>query len=127
MEKKRSILVVDDDVDTSQIVKLILEKTGLYSVATCNQGSAALKIIQDTRPELVLLDIMMPDADGAEIAKRVQEDKSLARTRVVFMTSLVSQQEVVRNSMIGGHLFISKPISSEVLLQRVKEFFEIKH
>lgn len=124
MGKKRSILVVDDDVDASQMAKMILEKTGLYVVNICNRGSEAFKIIQDTRPELVLLDIMMPGADGTDIAARIQNDKSLASIRVVFMTSLVSQKEVSSHSVIGGHPFISKPISSEVLLERVKGFFK---
>ena len=88
MEQKRSILIVDDDVDVSQMVKMILEKTGLYAVSICNRGNEAFKIIQDTRPELVLLDIMMPDADGTDIADQIQKDKSLALTRIVFMTSL---------------------------------------
>ena len=125
MGHKRSILVVDDDVDASQMAKMILEKTGLYAVSICNRGSEAFKIIQTTRPELVLLDIMMPDADGTDIADQIQKDKSLAFARVVFMTSLVSQQEVSKSSVIGGHPFISKPISGEVLLERVKGFFSI--
>ena len=125
MEQKRSILIVDDDVDASQMVKMILEKTGLYAVSICNRGSEAFKIIQDTRPELVLLDIMMPDADGTDIADRIQKDKTLVLTKVVFMTSLVSQKEVLKHSVIGGHPFISKPISSENLLRQVKGFFEI--
>ena len=126
MEQKRSILIVDDDVDVSQMVKMILEKTGLYAVNICNRGNEAFKIIQDTRPELVLLDIMMPDADGTDIADQIQKDKSLALTRIVFMTALVSQTEVLKNSVIGGYPFISKPISDETLLQRVKGFFEIR-
>jgi DNA-binding response OmpR family regulator len=125
MGQKRSILVVDDDVDASQMVKMILEKTGLYTVNICNRGSEAFKIIQETRPELVLLDIMMPGADGTEIAGLIKSDKSLASTKVAFMTSLVSQKEVLSNSMIGGYPFISKPISGETLLQRVKGFFAI--
>lgn len=127
MGHKRSILVVDDDIDASQMAKMILEKTGLYAVSICNRGSEAFKIIQNTRPELVFLDIMMPDADGTDIADRIKKDKSLSLTRVVFMTSLVSQNEVSQNSVIGGHDFISKPITGEILLQRVKGFFEIGH
>ena len=125
MAEKRTILVVDDDADTSQMVKMILEKTGLYTVTTCNRGSEAFKIIQAMRPELVLLDIMMPDADGTDIAVRIKNDKSLVRTRVVFMTSLVSKKEVREDSVIGGHPFISKPISGEMLLNRVNGFFKI--
>jgi DNA-binding response OmpR family regulator len=127
MAKKRTILVVDDDVAASQMAKVILEKSGLYEVNVCNRGSKALEMIRDTHPELVLLDIMMPDADGADVANQIREDKSLALTRVVFMTSLVSEKEVSKNSVIGGHPFISKPITGEVLLKSVKGFFEIEN
>jgi DNA-binding response OmpR family regulator len=106
---------------------MILEKTGLYAVSICNRGSEAFKIIQDTRPEMVLLDIMMPDADGTEIADQIRKDKSLEATRVVFMTSLISQKEVPEGSVIGGHPFIPKPVSSEILLKRIKGFFEVGH
>jgi len=125
MGQKRSILIVDDDVDASQMAKMILENTGLYAVSVCNRGSEAFKIIQATHPELVLLDIVMPDADGTDIAAQIQKEKSLALTKVVFMTSLVSQAEVRDQSVIGGHPFISKPISGEILLQRVKGFFKL--
>lgn len=123
MGKKRSIVIVDDDVDTSQMVKMILEKAGLYEVSVCNRGSQAFEMIRDTRPELVLLDIVMPDADGTEIAERIRKDSSLALTQVIFMTSLVAQQELPKNSLIGGYPFISKPISGEKLLQRVQGSF----
>lgn len=125
MGTKRSILVVDDDVDSSQMVKMLLEKTGLYDVQVCNCGSEAFEIIKTKRPELALLDIMMPDADGTDIAEQVREDKSLAAIRIVFMTSLVSPKEVRENSVIGGHPFIAKPISAEMLLKRVKGIFEV--
>ena len=125
MGQKRSILVVDDDVDASQMAKMILENTGLYAVRTCNRGSEALKIIRETKPELVLLDIMMPDADGTEIAGQIRNDKSLASTRIAFMTSLVSQEEVGAGSVIGGYPYISKPISGEKLLQQIKDIFKI--
>jgi PleD family two-component response regulator len=127
MESKRAILIVDDDAASTRMTKMILEKTGLYKVSICNHGSEAFKIIQDTRPELVILDVMMPDADGTEIAAQIREDKSLEATRVVFMTSLVSQKEVLEGSVIGGHPFIPKPVSGEVLLKQVKGFFEVGH
>jgi DNA-binding response OmpR family regulator len=125
MGKMRSILIVDDDVNTSQMTKMLLEQTGLYTVNVCNRGSVVLNLIRETRPELVLLDIVMPDVDGTEIAEQIRKDKSLDAVRVVFMTSLVSQKEVAETSVIGGHPFISKPISGEALLKRVEGFFKI--
>ncbi|MFH1800690.1 MAG: response regulator [Candidatus Omnitrophota bacterium] len=125
MESKKSILIVDDDMDTSQMAKMILEKTGLYEVSICNRGSEAFKTIQETRPGLVLLDVTMPDADGAEIADQIRKDRSLKAIRFAFMTSLVSPEEVHGSSLIGGHPFIAKPVSAEILLKRVKGFFEV--
>jgi len=127
MGLKRLIVIVDDDVDTSQMEKILLDKTGLYDVIVCNRGSEAFKIIHQMRPELVLLDIMMPGADGGEIADQIRKDKSLEATRVVFMTSLVSQKEALETSVIGGHPFISKPVSGETFLKQVKGFLEIGH
>ena len=127
MKIKKSILIVDDDVDASHMAKMILEKTELYKVSICNRGSEAFKIIQEKRPEMVLLDVMMPGADGTEIAEQIHNDQSLRATRVVFMTSLVSPKEVPENSVIGGHPFIPKPVKSETLLDQVKGFFEIGH
>ncbi len=127
MESKRSILIVDDDVDASRMAKMVLEKTGLYTVSICNRGSEAFKTIQDTRPELVLLDVVMPDADGTEIAAQIRQDKSLDAIRFIFMTSLVSPEEVSGSSLIGGHPFIPKPVTADVLLERVKGFFKFGH
>ena len=127
MEQKRSILIVDDDVDVSQMTRMRLEQTGLYAVRVCNRGSEALAVIRKTRPDMVLLDIVMPDADGTEIARQIKEDKSLAGIRVVFMTSLVEEGELDRSSLIGGFPFSSKPVTGEALLKSVKGFFELGH
>ncbi len=127
MGQKKSIVIVDDDVDVSQMTRMRLEQTGLYSVRVCNRGSEAVSVLREVKPDMVLLDIVMPDADGTEIARQIQEDKSLAGTRIVFMTSLVEEGELSQSSMIGGHPFISKPITGEALLESVRKFFDIGH
>ena len=125
MGQKRLIMIVDDNVDAGEMTKMILERTGLYEVSVCSRGSEAFELIKKLRPELVLLDIVMPDADGTDVAAKIREEKSLAKTKIVFMTSLVSKQESLENSTIGGHPFISKPITGEALLQRVNGFFKV--
>ena len=127
MGQKKSIVVVDDDVDVSQMTRMRLEQTGLYTVRVCNRGSEALAVVRETRPDMVLLDIVMPDADGTEVARQINEDESLAGIRVVFMTSLVEEVELDRSALIGGYPFISKPVTGEALLKSVKEFFELGH
>lgn len=123
MKQKRSIMIVDDEVDTSQMMKAILERTGLYEVAVCNSGAEALERIREWRPELVLLDIVMPDADGTDIAAQIRRERMLALTQVVFITSLVSDKELAKDATIGGYPFISKPVTGDALLERVKGFF----
>ena len=127
MGQKKSIVVVDDDVDVSQMTRMRLEQTGLYTVRVCHRGSEALAVVRETRPDMVLLDIVMPDADGTEVARQINEDESLAGIRVVFMTSLVEEGELDRSALIGGYPFISKPVTGEALLKSVKEFFELGH
>lgn len=127
MVQRRTILIVDDDVDASRMAKMILEESGFFSVNVCNLGSHALQVLRETKPELVLLDIMMPDADGAELAAQIQKDKTLGAVRIAFMTSLVSQEEILSSSVIGGHPYISKPISGEKLLRQIKDIFKIGH
>lgn len=124
MGRKRLVMVVDDNVDVSQMVKLILEGTGHYNVSICNSGHEAYPAIRDLQPDLALLDIVMPSGDGNDIANKIWEDKSLARTKVVFMTSLISKKEASQHPVIGGHPFISKPINAEDFLRRVNGFFE---
>lgn len=125
MGQKKSILIVDDDVDVSQMTRMRLEQTGLYTVRVCNRGSEALSVLRETQPDMVLLDIVMPDADGTDIARQIKEDSSLEHIRIVFMTSLVEEEETDRSSMIGGYPFIAKPITGETLLKSVKEFLEL--
>lgn len=125
MERKRSVVVVDDNIDTSQMVKMILEQTGHYNVNVCNRAWEAYDVIRETKPDLVLLDIRMPVEDGNDIANRIWADGELAKVKVVFMTSLVSRKDIPKDSMIGGHPFIAKPISGETLLKRVNGFFEV--
>ncbi len=112
--KKKRILVVDDDVATCRLLKMGLEKTGAYEVRDESHARRALATAREFKPDLILLDVCMPDADGGDVAFQICADAGLKHTPVVFLTSLVSERETgVHALQSGGHQFLAKPASLE--------------
>ncbi|MDD5019855.1 MAG: response regulator [Candidatus Omnitrophica bacterium] len=120
MEKKK-ILVVDDEVDFTKLIKLNLEQTGKFEVRTENRGAAALAVAKDFKPDLVLLDVLMPDIMGSEVAAQMKEDGDTKDIPVVFLTAVVGREEVVqRGGVIGGHVFIAKPVNVKQVVEVIE-------
>jgi DNA-binding response OmpR family regulator len=120
MEKKR-ILLVDDEVTITRTLKLYLEGTGRYEVRTENRGSKALEAAREFKPHLVLLDLIMPDRDGSEVAAELREKADTRNVRVMFLTAMVRPDEVGPGGRIGGYPFVPKPIDPEQVVQRIEE------
>jgi len=117
MEKKR-ILIVDDEEAFGDIVKLNLEYTGEFEVLAEKRGSEALNAARHFRPDLIILDVLMPDMDGPAVLKELRKDKDFKNTPVIFLTALVSKNQSAdgRNQPYVA----SKPISSDDLLEIVR-------
>ena len=120
-DRKRRILIVDNDRDTTHLVKILLEKTGRYSVLEENDATNAHQSAQNFRPDLILLDIVMPETDGGEVAAQIQADPELQRTPVIFLTALVTKAETKTGLRIQGHPFLAKPISIPELINGIEE------
>src|SRR3989304_9494880 len=106
---KRRILIVDDEAGVTRMLKLFLEATQAYEVRTENHGSRAVAAVREFRPHLVLLDVVMPDMDGATVAAEIGADPGLKDTPVVFLTALVTGKEAGgpgRN--LGGRAVIAR-------------------
>lgn len=117
---KTKILVVDDDDSITRMIKLNLERTGQYEVMTQNKGSLAIKTVQNFMPDLIFLDVMMPDMGGDEIATTLQEDDQLKNIKIVFLTAIVTRDETANGkNEIGGFHFLAKPVSTEDLLRTI--------
>src|ERR1035437_2612818 len=115
---KKRILVVDDVPDMTLLIKRILEQTGRYEVRTENLGRRAIEAAREFRPDLILLDVMMPDMLGSEIAAQLQADPKLRAIKFVFLTAVVTKEEALKSvGQIGGHTFVAKPISADDLCQ----------
>jgi len=119
--EKRRILIVDNDRESTRLVKILLERTGRYLVLEENDASRAHQTAQDFRPDLILLDIVMPETDGGEVAARIQSDPELQRTPIIFLTALVTKAETKTGLRIQGHPFLAKPISIPDLINGIEE------
>jgi len=117
----RRILVVDNDFNTTRLIKILLEKTGNYFVLPENDPAKAHQTARDFRPDAILLDIVMPEIDGGEVAARLQNDPELCRTPVIFLTALVTEAEAKSGLKIDGHSFLAKPINISELVGAIEQ------
>ncbi len=116
----RRILIVDDEAGFTRLLKLTLEGTKRYVVKEENDGSRALATARIFRPELVLLDIVMPKVDGGDVARQIAADPILKKVKIIFLTAIVSQKEAGAGG-IGGFPFMAKPVSLAALTAMIEE------
>lgn len=115
------ILIVDDNPRFSHSARLILQESGQYVVCEENDAASAVETARSFRPDLILLDLVMPQLDGAEVAAQVESDWALHGVPIVFVTGLVTRDEARNGERIDGHRVVSKPVSSFDLLGAVEE------
>jgi len=118
--RKRRILLVDDEVAITRALAIYLAEQGECEVRIENEGSRAVAAALDFKPDLILLDIVMPDADGGAVAAQMKADPVLRRVPIVFLTALVSRQETRSASKtIGGFPFLAKPVDPDTVLEYI--------
>ena len=121
LQEKACILIIDNNHDFTHSAKVALERTGRYFVGEENDASKAHQTAQALQPDLILLDIVMPETDGGEVAARIQSDPTLHRIPIVFLTALVTKAEGRSGLRIQGHPFLAKPISLSDLITGIEE------
>ena len=116
-QEKKRILVVDDDISITRLLKLNLEATHRFTVRTENDAKAALAAAEEFQPDLIFLDVLMPDLDGGQLASQFQASSKLKGVPIVFLTAAATKKEVyARGGKVGGLPFLAKPVDlSEVL------------
>ncbi len=120
----RTVLYVDDEPDIRQVVELSLGLVEGLHVHTCDSGEGALERIPSLRPDLVLLDVMMPGTDGPTTLGRMRADPDMSRIPVVFMTAKAMPQEVARFQQLGAAGVIAKPFDPMQLGSQVLALWE---
>ncbi len=118
MTKKR-ILLLDDEASFTRMLRLNLERTGRYEVREENRGAQGLAAATQFKPDLILLDVIMPDADGGDVAARIKADKNLKDTPIVFLTAVVTKKE---EGVIGGRPFLAKPVSLQEVIDCIEKY-----
>jgi two-component system, OmpR family, response regulator len=118
---ERRILIVDNDQNSTRLVKVLLERSGPYLVREENDATKAHQSARNFRPDVILLDVMMPETDGGEVAAQVQADPELYNTPIIFLTALVTRAEAESGLHIQGYSFLAKPISIPELISAIEE------
>ncbi|MEL0010037.1 MAG: response regulator transcription factor [Bacteroidota bacterium] len=116
---KQTILVVDDETDLLDLIEYNLHKEG-FKVLKAENGEEGIKVAKEHRPDLILLDIMMPKMDGLEAVEIMRKDEDLQKTPIIFLTARSDEKTEIDGLNKGGDDYITKPISTTKLVSRIK-------
>jgi len=118
---KKKIMSVDDEKDFQEFIKILLEKEG-YSVILAKNAKEALSKLKKTKPDLMLIDLMMPEMSGIELCEKIRANSKLKNLKVIFLTVLsaseTSNKDIQRLNILD---YITKPVESDDLLQKIKK------
>jgi len=119
--KKRKVLLIDDEAAFSNILKMTLELDLAYKVCVENDARQAVATARKFWPDIVILDVVMPDLDGGEVQAQFLADPILKRIPIIFLTAIVQEKEVNEHQgMIGGSLYVAKPVSANRLIELIE-------
>lgn len=115
-----SILIVEDDAVIRAVLEMALAAEGFTKVSSCSRGDEGMDAIRRKKPDLVLLDVMLPGLDGFSICRRIRETVELAATRVIMLTAKTQNEDIVRGLECGADDYVTKPFDRKVLIARIK-------
>jgi DNA-binding response OmpR family regulator len=113
------VLVADDDEDILELIVFRLERSG-YTVLQARDGAEALELARRSRPDLAVLDVMMPKLDGFELTRRLREDESTSKMPIILLTARTQEADVERGFDAGADDYLRKPFSPQELRSRVQ-------
>ncbi len=118
-KRKPKILIVDDEASFTSLTRLTLRD---YEICEENNSSKALETARNFNPDLILLDVVMPDFDGGDLAAQFRADPALQSVPIVFLTAIVTEKETKKRQLFGGYPFIAKPVTPEILVEKIEQF-----
>ncbi len=116
---KEVILVVDDEEDIRELVALNLSREE-YQILSCDTGERALELVRSKKPDLVVLDLMLPGVDGLEVCRRLKADPSTRPVPIIMLTAKGEETDIVTGLELGADDYVTKPFSGKVLTARVR-------
>ncbi len=127
MEPLQHILLVEDDEDIAELIILALTELGQLKVIHCNSGEAALKIVQESRPQLILMDVMMPNMDGPTAMKEIRKLSGFIHIPIVLITARVQPHELHEYYEMGAIDVITKPFDPVRLSELLTNSWKLSH
>ena len=118
---KKKILIVDDEVSVTKLLKYALERSGQYEVLTESEGAQVIPAVLRFKPDLLLLDVNLPGLTGGEIALEIKKDPDLVDVPIVFLTGNVTDEEAESGLKIAGYPALGKPINMERLIETIEK------
>ncbi|MCA9212740.1 MAG: response regulator [Planctomycetales bacterium] len=123
---KRKVLLVDDDADLVDLLRDAFERDGRFDIRTANNGFDAGMQVKEFRPDLVVLDVMLPDINGKEVCVRVRSDPALDEVKIICISGMVEADKVADLKAAGANEFMQKPFDVDKLLERSCELLSIE-
>ena len=121
----KKILIVDDEPSIIVALQLLMEQNG-YETLVAFSGEEAMEVVAQHRPDLILLDIMLPVVDGFEVCQRVREKAEWKDIRIVLVTALDRESNVAKGLALGADAYVTKPFANADLIAKVKELLECR-
>ncbi len=122
----KRILIVDDEPNILMSLEFLMKKEG-YEVFIARDGGEAIKIIDSDKPDVVVLDIMMPNVDGYEVCQYIKGDADKRQTQVIFLSAKSKQEDIDKGYDMGADLYLTKPFSTRNLVKEVKRLTQKNH
>ena len=120
----KKILIADDEPNIVTALEFLLERNG-YQVLIARSGGAALKLVEEHRPDLVLLDVMMPGKSGYEVCQRMRERADWRDIKIIMLTAKGRDVEMSKGLSMGADLYITKPFSTQELVAKINALLEV--
>ena len=123
---KRKVLIVDDDVELVELMVDVFVRDGRFDYKTANNGFDAGMLVKEFRPDLVVLDVMLPDINGKEVCQRVRSDPTMSSVKIICISGMVEQDKIADLRLAGADDFMNKPFAVDQLLDRCCEMLDME-
>ena len=123
---KRKVLLVDDDAALVEVLTKVLDEDGRFEVRVAGNGFDAGMMVKEYRPDIIVLDVMLPDINGKEVCHRVRADNTLEDVRILCISGLIEEDKIEELRLAGADYFMPKPFDYEALIDRMCALLEIE-
>lgn len=118
---KKKVLIVEDEESLLKLESILLTSKG-FEVKGVSNGKAALESLEEDKPDLILLDIMLPEIDGFEVCQRIKANPETKNIPVIMLTAKKSREDMARGELVGADWYITKPFKSAMVIETIQRF-----